>query len=74
MIESTTHSSVNMSGQATTELCSSVDLSRQKTKKPARNKDSNLSGPNIKMLNTKDMKNHRAREERKERRGRGREM
>ncbi len=49
-----------MSGQATTELCSSVDLSRQKTKKPARNKDSNLSGSNIKMLNTNDMKDHRA--------------
>ncbi len=60
MIESTTHSSVNMSGQATTELCSSIDLSKQKTKKPARNKDSNLSGSNIKMLNTNDMKDHRA--------------
>ncbi len=49
-----------MSGQATTELCSSVDLSKQKTKKPARNKESNLSGSNIKMLNKNDMKDHRA--------------
>ncbi len=52
-----------MSGQATSELCSFVDLREQKTKKPACNQDSNPSESYITMYNVlkkNDPKDHRA--------------